>query len=572
MLLLCSCLFGLFISNSGASVSLTIKADVSSIQDGSKVILICTISPYMNAMTWLVNNDPYADCFLSSCGTSPNKPYKFIFNFDESNGEFNLTIQSVNTSHTGLLFACDDGIERKTITFNVTTGDQNNSSIMNTTSTTVNKPSESDEPSGNTLNIVVGCIFGSIVGVIVLSVLVIIILHCYVSTKIQPKFTKIELEDTEIYLEWTDSLNFCSKIFRYNIVCSPTQGQVKDKNCREEFTKKKKFALENLDPMAIYQISLSRKLCCFKSSATQISVITRKAGMLNDQGYTSNLTIIEVRWTKPDCISNPQLQYEITCNKVKKDRTDKTMYTIKDLIAYETYKIEVVAINNGKNSLLFTEEISATPIKLCLEDVCYGPENTNVKCNIRWIVSHKPEPLNKSDKFHFNVICRSKEEQVHKEKKITDSSYTIPHLYPDRSYTVYVYAIYNSIQLEPPCKIKLAPYIPTWDSEPTSKSTEIELKWKRPEYTGVKPLTYEVTYNKGNKKIVYKTSEISYTITNLEPSQTYDVWIFTIINEGNGMKSLPLQRKIRTQPSFPPIGNVQHGGNHHLPNNAEDAV
>lgn len=564
MLLLWSCLIGVFISYSGASVSLVTDGGIASFQDGTDVILICTISPYNNVMTWLVNNDPYANCFLGSCGAFSNKPYTFIFNFDESNGEFRLTIESVNSTHADLLFACDDGNERKTITFDVTTGDQNNSSIMNTTSTTVNKPSESDGPSCDILCIVLSCIFG----VTVLFVLVIIILHCYV----QPKFTKIELEDTEIYLEWTDSLKFCSKIFRYNIDCSPTEGQVKDKNCREEFTKKKKFTLENLDPMAIYQISLSRKLCCFKSSATQISVITRKAGMLNDQEYTANLTIIEVRWTKPDCISNPQLQYEITCNKVKKDRTDKTMYTIKDLIAYTTYKIEVVAINNGKNSLLFTEEISATPIKLCLGDVCYGPENTNVKCNIRWTVSHKPESLNKSDKFHFNVICRSKEEQVHKEKKITDSSYTIPDLYCDRSYTVYVYAIYKSKTLEPPCKIKLAPYIPTWDSEPTSKSTGIELKWKRPEYTGVQPLTYEVTYNKGNKKIVYKTSEISYTIKNLEPSQTYDVWIFTIINERNGMKSLPLQRKIRTQPSFPPIGNVHHGGNHHLPNNAEDAV
>lgn len=545
-----------FFLGCGCIIRLSECIKVSAVYGQSDVEFTCVISPYAGSQRWYIDSTIVASCGAVSCSVqSTNKQYSFTPNVSSGIFIFKITFMNSTDGHT--IVGCYNGTYTVELAIRFP----------------VNKPSESDGPYCDTLCIILLiCIFGGLGGLFGLCVLVIIILHCCVSTKIQPKFTKIELEDTEIYLEWTDSLNFCSKIFRYNIVCSPTQGQVKDKNCREEFTKKKKFALENLDPMAIYQISLSRKLCCFKSSATQISVITRKAGMLNDQGYTSNLTIIEVRWTKPDCISNPQLQYEITCNKVKKDRTDKTMYTIKDLIAYETYKIEVVAINNGKNSLLFTEEISATPIKLCLEDVCYGPENTNVKCNIRWIVSHKPEPLNKSDKFHFNVICRSKEEQVHKEKKITDSSYTIPHLYPDRSYTVYVYAIYNSIQLEPPCKIKLAPYIPTWDSEPTSKSTEIELKWKRPEYTGVKPLTYEVTYNKGNKKIVYKTSEISYTITNLEPSQTYDVWIFTIINEGNGMKSLPLQRKIRTQPSFPPIGNVQHGGNHHLPNNAEDAV
>lgn len=501
----------------------------------------CTISPYTLFQRWYIDSVALADCGAVLCSENISNPVEYSFTTNVNTGIFVFKIEPIKSTDDERIVECFDGTNKEPIKIDLT----------------VIIPSEIVPGPCGTLCIVLIC-----VGIVLLLIifLVIIIHYC-----VQPKFTKIELEDIEIHLEWTDSLNFCcSKIFRYSIVCNPTQGQVKDKNCRKEFTKKKKFTLENLDPMAIYQIRLSRKLCCFKSSATQISVITRKAGMLNDQEYTANLKIIEIRWTKPDCISNPQLQYEITCNKVKKDRTDKTMYTIKDLIAYKTYKIEVVAINNGKNSLLFTEEISATPIKLCLGDVCYRPEYINVKCNIRWTVSHKPEPLNKSDKFHFNVICRSKEEQVqmHKKKKITDSSYTIPDLYPDRSYTVYVYVIYNSIQLEPPYKIKLAPYTPTWDSEPTPKSTEIELKWKKPEYTGDQPLEYEVVCN---REMVAKTPKTSYTIENCKPCQKYDIEIFTIINKKYWMKSLPLQRTVRTQP-------VQHGGNHHLPNNAVDAL
>ena len=73
-------------------------------------------------MTWLVDNDPYAYCFMDQCVSVLNKPYSFIYNFDESAGNFTLTIEAVNSSHADLVFACDDGNERKTITFNVTKG------------------------------------------------------------------------------------------------------------------------------------------------------------------------------------------------------------------------------------------------------------------------------------------------------------------------------------------------------------------------------------------------------------------------------------------------------------------
>ena len=106
----------------GASVMLEIVGGKSSFEEGSEVQLLCTISPYNNIMTWYVNNDNYADCFVGSCGASPNKSYTFKYNFDEASGKFRLTIDSVNSSHENILFTCDDGIERKDVTFDVTKG------------------------------------------------------------------------------------------------------------------------------------------------------------------------------------------------------------------------------------------------------------------------------------------------------------------------------------------------------------------------------------------------------------------------------------------------------------------
>jgi hypothetical protein len=73
-------------------------------------------------MTWLVNSVPYAGCFVGTCGPYANKAYTFIYNFDEGNKNFTLTIESVNSSHAELVFACDDGSERKSVNFTVTTG------------------------------------------------------------------------------------------------------------------------------------------------------------------------------------------------------------------------------------------------------------------------------------------------------------------------------------------------------------------------------------------------------------------------------------------------------------------
>ncbi|XP_060591903.1 fibronectin-like, partial [Ruditapes philippinarum] len=183
---------------------------------------------------------------------------------------------------------------------------------------------------------------------------------------VRPKFTNIEiLKDTKIHILWTDRLyccRWCQPIFGYNIVCNPIKGQERDTICRTHSTKKNNYTLRDLDPMAIYEISLSRKLCCFKSSATKRYVITRKAGMLNDQGYDAKSTSIDVWWTKPDCINNLQLKYQVTCNELKTEHSE-TDITINDLIPGEMYKIEVFAIDKGTNVLILAKEISTTPNK-----------------------------------------------------------------------------------------------------------------------------------------------------------------------------------------------------------------
>ncbi|XP_060602763.1 uncharacterized protein LOC132755851, partial [Ruditapes philippinarum] len=119
--LLKSCIFGVFISVTEASVLLqTFDGEMTYIK-GSNVTLVCTITPYNNVMTWYVDNQLYADCFLGNCGPSLNKPYTFNFTFDETAGVFKLNIDSMDSSHAALSFACDDGNVRETISFNLTT-------------------------------------------------------------------------------------------------------------------------------------------------------------------------------------------------------------------------------------------------------------------------------------------------------------------------------------------------------------------------------------------------------------------------------------------------------------------
>lgn len=525
-------IFGVYISVTEGVVSLKTIDEATTYLIGSNVELICTITPYNNEMTWYVDNVPYAGCFVGTCGPSPNKPYTFNFTFDETAGVFNLKIDSVTSSHADLLFACDDGNMRESISFNVTT---------------VNKPNESDRQSDNTVYIVL------VVVVIVLISIGVVVVQC----RTRPKFLKIELDETEIHFEWTARQNCCNK--KCDIACKPNTWQVTDNSFQQpKFTTKKDFTLKRLNSMTIYDISLSRKLCC--CLPTKRSVITRKSGVPDDQGFDVKSTIIDVRWTKPDCITT-ELKYKVTCNEeVKKDKYDKTNITLKDLIPGEMYKIEVFAIDKGTNRLLLAKEISTTPIQLTLEDVRYVPQDSYVKCIIKWTVENfdNPEGDNASDDFLFNVIWRTEKEQIHKIEKITGSSYTIPDLHPDRLYTVDVYAIYKSRPLEPHGKIQLTPYQPTY-LDYTATSTEIEFNWKRPEYVGEQQLEYEVTCNEKKGKT---TKETSFKLENLKPRQQYDIKIFTIIN---GMKSLPLQQKIRTirpqlyqQESFPevPIGNV----------------
>ncbi|XP_060565111.1 uncharacterized protein LOC132724291 [Ruditapes philippinarum] len=139
--LLKSCIFGVYISITEANVSLKTSDGKTTYLIDSTVELVCTITSYNNEMTWYVDNVPYADCFLGTCGPSPNKPYTFQYTFDETAGVFNLTISSVNFSHANLTFVCDDGTQRDTISFNVTTDKgQNHSSTSNTS----NSPTKSD--------------------------------------------------------------------------------------------------------------------------------------------------------------------------------------------------------------------------------------------------------------------------------------------------------------------------------------------------------------------------------------------------------------------------------------------
>ncbi|XP_060601315.1 receptor-type tyrosine-protein phosphatase H-like [Ruditapes philippinarum] len=298
--------------------------------------------------------------------------------------------------------------------------------------------------------------------------------------------------------------------------------------------------------MTIYKISLSRTFCCFKSSAPERYVITRKKGMLNDQEYNANATSIFVRWTKPDCISNLPLKYQVTSNKIQQKETDEIKHTLVNLIPTETYEIEVFTIYNGKSCLLLAEEITAAPIKLCLKDVCYVPDNATINSKITWTVKYHDSPdfISGSDKV--GVICRWKETQVHRGKvAITDSRYTIPGLYLDRTYTVYVYVIYMSVNVEPPVKIKLKPYKPT-NLKYTEKSTEIDVEWTRPDYTGSQQLQYLVTCD--GDDVGEPSSTTACMKTGLVPGKTYEIKIYTLINL---MKSQPLVEKITTSPHKP---------------------
>lgn len=145
----------MYILVTDASVSLKTFDEGNAYLKDSAVTLVCTITPYNNEMTWYVDNDPYAGCFLGTCAPSANKPYTFKFTFDETAGLFNLTIDSVNSSHAELLFACDDGSVRETISFNVTTvtnegnGDNDDSELS----------------IGAIVGIVLGCVLGLCVGV-----------------------------------------------------------------------------------------------------------------------------------------------------------------------------------------------------------------------------------------------------------------------------------------------------------------------------------------------------------------------------------------------------------------------
>ncbi|XP_060607696.1 uncharacterized protein LOC132759853, partial [Ruditapes philippinarum] len=314
--------------------------------------------------------------------------------------------------------------------------------------TLLNKPSESDRLANNKLGN--GLIALGVVNAILFIIVIIVIITL---TCVRQKLTNIKLEDTKMHLEWTDCLNCCcccQRIFGYSIVRKPKHGQETDIN-KENVTKEKQCTLETLDPMAIYEICLSRKFWCFRSFAQRRSVITRKLGMLNDQGNVAKSTSIDVWWTKPDCITNPQMKYKVTCNEeVTEENTGKTKSTIKGRMPKKTYKIEVFAIDDGTNSLLFAENITTTPLQVCLGDFCYKPGQSCVECNITWTVKDFDiqEHLNESDNFYFIVKWCIEGQEVDKREKIRASRYTIPKLYPKHSYTVYVYPVYHSVTFE----------------------------------------------------------------------------------------------------------------------------
>ncbi|XP_060607692.1 uncharacterized protein LOC132759850 [Ruditapes philippinarum] len=259
-----------------------------------------------------------------------------------------------------------------------------------------------------------------------------------------------------------------------------------------------------------------------------------------------------------------------------------------------TYKIEVFAIDNKKNCLLFAKKITTTDLKVSLRDVCSQPGESCVECNIKWTIEDVvipehdddiPGHLNESNNLYFNVICYSEGQVVHTKETIRVSSYTIPKLYPGRSYSVYVYPVYHPVTFEPammeltipctvrnerkqakipeaslPAKVDASEYInrlrsslvavemPHIDYKPTNlkaaaKSTEIALQWTKPKHTNDKDkLEYLVTYGE------YKcenTNKASSRITDLVPGQKYEIKIFTILNE---IKSPPLVANVSTPP------------------------
>lgn len=444
----CFCLVVFF--GCGYIFHLTDCITVSDVYADDKAEFTCVISPYTGSQIWSINSDTVAFCGAIVCSTESTNPPRYNFTPNVGTGTFIFEIDPTEPTDHNKIVGCFDGTETKSLPIILPDKDQNNSSITNTTSITVNKSGKSDRQTCGTLCIVFCCIG--------ISLLLII---CLVYYRVRPKFTKIDLKDTEIHLLWTDRLNCClgcQLIFGYHIVCNPIKGQVTDTICRKYYTKKNYYTLRDLAPMAIYEISLSRKLCCCKSSAAIRYVITRKQGMPNDQGYDAMSTSIDVWWTKPDCINNLQLKYQVTCNEVEKENTGDTKSTITSLMPSTTYGIEVFAIDNGMNCLLFAEEITTTDLKVNLRDVCYTPGESCVECNIKWTIEdivipeHDddiPGHLNESNNLFFNVICYSEEQVVHKKENIRVSSCTIPKLYPDRSYSVYVYPVYHSITFTP---------------------------------------------------------------------------------------------------------------------------
>lgn len=127
----------------------------------NSVKFTCVISPYTSSQTWYMDSETLAICGAISCSETASNPQRYSFTTDLLSGEFTFSIKPIESNDTNKIVECFDGTETQKLTI-TTDKDQNNTSITNTTSTTVGQSEPSDglcrTRDGKCIGLIIGCI------------------------------------------------------------------------------------------------------------------------------------------------------------------------------------------------------------------------------------------------------------------------------------------------------------------------------------------------------------------------------------------------------------------------------
>ncbi|XP_060575191.1 uncharacterized protein LOC132732727 [Ruditapes philippinarum] len=235
--------------------------------------------------------------------------------------------------------------------------------------------------------------------------------------------------------------------FTYKIECHDLKK--KELVIKTDIINTQSYAIEGLHPnqdysVYVYVICQSETL----NHPGHRTFVTPSAGEIIHA--TPKSTVIEISWNKP-IVTGKSIEYSVCWNKFYKKQTLNTSCSIEGLIPGRTVTIQVYY---GTTNILLLETAVETQAIKVIPTVSCKQGRRYVQCNIRWTINNfvykKSEIFKEEHAITYKVKCVLKEKVVYGEVNIRTKECTLLELHPNQEYSVYVYAVYQSVTLEPP--------------------------------------------------------------------------------------------------------------------------